>query len=124
MKLPTRNPVRVYLWITAAAFLYALGFNWCYVPNQIAFGVVAPSGQAQLILPIAALLLGVAVSSALIGACRNLVMQRVSTKLDVIVHTLLKLKRAMLVVVSGNRLIFTHSGSHSLVPCSRADLGS
>jgi len=52
--------------------------------NQVAFGVVAPSGQASLILPVAALLLGVAVSTALISACRNLVMQRVSMKLGVV----------------------------------------
>ena len=51
--------------------------------NQVAFGVVAPSGQVRLILPIAALLLGVAISTALITACRNLVMSRVSIKLDV-----------------------------------------
>lgn len=51
--------------------------------NQIAFGVVAPSGQVELILPIAALLLGTAVSSVLINACRNLVMTRISTKLSV-----------------------------------------
>ncbi len=51
--------------------------------NQIAFNVVAPSGQVELILPIAALLLGVALSSVLINACRNLVMTRISTKLDV-----------------------------------------
>ena len=52
--------------------------------NQVAFNVVAPSGQARLILPIGALLLGVAVSKALITACRNLVMARVSTKLNVV----------------------------------------
>ncbi len=51
--------------------------------NQIAFGTVVPSGQAGLILPIGALLLGVMVSSALIGVCRNLVMASVSLKLNV-----------------------------------------
>ena len=51
--------------------------------NQVAYGVVAPSGHASLILPIAALLVGVAVSSALINICRNLVMARISIKLDV-----------------------------------------
>ena len=72
-----------YLLVLAAALavtLVGLAPAWA---NQLAFGVVAPSGQAGLILPIAALLLGVAVSSALITACRNLVMARVSTKLDV-----------------------------------------
>ena len=51
--------------------------------NQVAYGVVAPSGQTGLILPIAALLVGVAVSTTLIGACRNLVMARVSQKLEI-----------------------------------------
>ena len=72
-----------YLLVLAAALavtLFGLVPAWA---NQIAFGVVAPSGQAGLILPVAALLLGAAVSTALIGACRNLVMARVSTKLEV-----------------------------------------
>ena len=73
-----------YLLVLAAALavvLIGLVPAWA---NQVAFGVVAPSGQARLILPIGALLLGVAVSMALISACRNLVMARVSTKLDII----------------------------------------
>ena len=73
-----------YLLVVAAALaatLVGLVPAWA---NQIAFGVVAPSGQAGLILPIAALLLGAAVSAALIGACRNLVMNRIATKLDVV----------------------------------------
>ena len=63
-----------------AVTLVGLAPAWA---NQIAFGVVAPSAQVALILPIAALLLGVAVASVLIGACRNMIMARVSTKLDV-----------------------------------------
>lgn len=51
--------------------------------NQIAFGVVVPSGQADLIAPIGALLVGVALASVLITACRNLVIQRVSLKMEV-----------------------------------------
>ena len=51
--------------------------------NKVAFGTVVPSGQADLIAPLGVLLLGVAVSSALIQACRNLVMARVSIKLDI-----------------------------------------
>ena len=73
-----------YLLVAAAALavtLVGLVPAWA---NQIAFGVVAPSGQAGLILPIAALLLGATVSSALIGACRNLVMNRIAIKLDVV----------------------------------------
>jgi NHLM bacteriocin system ABC transporter ATP-binding protein len=50
--------------------------------NNIAFGTVVPSGQADLIAPIGMLLLGVALSSALFGISRNLVMNRVSTKLQ------------------------------------------
>ena len=51
--------------------------------NKIAYGVVAPSGQAGLVLPIAALLVGVTVTSALISICRNLIMARISIKLDI-----------------------------------------
>ena len=51
--------------------------------NQLAFSTVAPSGQAGLIAPLGALLLGVSVSSLLFGICRNIVMARVSTKLRI-----------------------------------------
>lgn len=73
-----------YLLVLVAALAVALIGLFPAWANQVAFSVVAPSGQAGLILPIAALLLGVAVSSALIGSCRNLVMGRVSTKLDTV----------------------------------------
>lgn len=63
-----------------AAALVGLLPAWA---NQIAFGVVVPSGQAGLIAPIGALLVGVAVSTVIIGACRNLVMQRVALKMGV-----------------------------------------
>ncbi|HAM14638.1 MAG TPA: NHLP family bacteriocin export ABC transporter permease/ATPase subunit [Eggerthellaceae bacterium] len=72
-----------YLLVFLAALLLALIGLVPAQANQIAFGTVAPSGEASLILPIAALLLGAAVSTALIGASRNLVMARVSTKLDI-----------------------------------------
>lgn len=75
-----RNDYLLVLAAAAAAALIGLALPWA---NQVAFGVVAPSGQAALILPIAVLLLGVVVSTALINACRNLVMARVSVKLDV-----------------------------------------
>lgn len=52
--------------------------------NKIAFGTVVPSHRSELILPLAGLLLGVTVSTALINACRNLIMARVSTKIDVL----------------------------------------
>ena len=73
-----------YLLVFVAALavtLVGLAPAWA---NKLAFDVVAPSGQTGLILPIAALLLGVAVSTVLIGACRNLVMERITIKLDVI----------------------------------------
>ena len=34
-----------YLWITVASALYALGFCWCYDPNQIGFGGITGVGQ-------------------------------------------------------------------------------
>lgn len=52
--------------------------------NKIAFGTVVPSGQAELIAPITALLLGMSVSTTLISICRSLAMARVSTKIDVV----------------------------------------
>lgn len=55
--------------------------------NKIAFGVVAPSGKAELVLPIAMLLVGVAITSVLIRVCRNLVMARISLKLDATVES-------------------------------------
>ena len=52
--------------------------------NKVAFSVVVPSGDTGLILPIAALLVGVTISISLINICRNLIMKRVGVKLDVI----------------------------------------
>lgn len=51
--------------------------------NKVAFGVVAPSGQMELVLPIAALLVGVTITTTLFGICRNLIMARVSIKLSI-----------------------------------------
>ena len=36
-----------WLWITAASVVHAVGFNWCYVPNGIAFAGI--TGIAQII---------------------------------------------------------------------------
>ena len=63
-----------------AATLVGLLPAWA---NQVAFGIVVPSGQQSLILPIGGLLVGVAVSTVLINASRGLVMNRVSTKMDI-----------------------------------------
>lgn len=72
-----------YLLVLAAALVATLvGLLPAWV-NQMVFSVVVPSGQDALIAPIAALLLGVSVSTVIIGANRNLVMQRVSIKVGV-----------------------------------------
>lgn len=34
-----------YVWITIASIIYAVGFNWCYEPNQIGFGGITGVGQ-------------------------------------------------------------------------------
>jgi uncharacterized membrane-anchored protein YitT (DUF2179 family) len=39
--------IRPYLWLTVAAAIYAVGFNWCYKPNAIAFGGL--TGLAQVV---------------------------------------------------------------------------
>ena len=71
----------IYILITAlATTLVGLLPPWA---NQIVFGTVMPSGKASLIAPIGGLLLGVAISSTLFGICRNLMMARVSSKLDI-----------------------------------------
>ena len=72
-----------YLLVIVAALAVTLIGLFPAWANQIAFGTVAPSGQAGLIAPIGALLVGVAISTALISACRNVVMASVSMKLDV-----------------------------------------
>ena len=73
-----------YLLVFIAALVAALIGLVPAWANRIAFGTVVPSGQASLVAPVGALLLGVATATALIGACRNLVMARVSTKLDTV----------------------------------------
>lgn len=60
-----------YFYITVAALVYALGFNWCYAPNLIGFGGItgvaqiinaalpwAPIGTAVIILNIPLFILG------------------------------------------------------------------
>ncbi len=75
-----RGDYAVVLVAALAATLVGLFPAWA---NNVAFKLVVPSGYANLIVPIAALLVGVALSTILIGACRNLVMTRISLKLDV-----------------------------------------
>ena len=69
---------------TIAVTLIGLLPAWA---NKIAFGVVAPSGKAELVLPIAEILVGVVVTKALIGICRNILMARISLKLDVMAES-------------------------------------
>ena len=83
VRIFNRNDYLLVLLAALAVTLIGLTPAWA---NEVAFGVVAPSGQVDLILPVAALLLGVAVSTALISACRSLVMSRVSTKIDIVVE--------------------------------------
>ena len=47
MKEPLRKTLLAYVWITLASVIYAIGFNWCYEPNQIGFGGI--TGVAQII---------------------------------------------------------------------------
>ncbi len=44
-KSKIRQLVLSYLWITLASAVYAIGFDWCYVPNQIGFGGITGVGQ-------------------------------------------------------------------------------
>ncbi len=39
--------LRPFLWLTVASAIYAVGFNWCYKPNAIAFGGL--TGLAQVV---------------------------------------------------------------------------
>ncbi len=57
-----------------------VGFLPAYA-TSLAFGEVAPTGQVRLILPIAALLLGVSVASMLLRMTRKLVIERISIKI-------------------------------------------
>ena len=47
MKQKARQLFFSYLWITLASAAYALGFDWCYAPNEIGFGGI--TGLAQII---------------------------------------------------------------------------
>ena len=45
MNRVAKQYVLPYLWITLASAVYAVGFNWCYEPNQIGFGGITGVGQ-------------------------------------------------------------------------------
>ena len=48
MKSKAKQLILSYLVITVASAIYALGFDWCYAPNQIGFGGI--TGLAQVII--------------------------------------------------------------------------
>lgn len=72
-----------YVFVFMAALAATLVGVLPAMANQIAFKTVIPSGQSDLIAPIGALLVGVALSNTLINVCRNIVMARVTTKLRI-----------------------------------------
>ena len=39
------NALNCYLWITIGSVIYAIGFDWLYVPNGIGFGGITSLGQ-------------------------------------------------------------------------------
>ena len=81
MRVFDRSDYLLVLIAASVSMLIGLVPAWA---NNVAFGTVVPSGRANLVLPVGALLLGAVVSATLIGACRNLVMSRVSVKLNVV----------------------------------------
>ena len=45
MKQALKQYVLPYFWIALGSAVYAVGFNWCYVPNRIGFGGITGVGQ-------------------------------------------------------------------------------
>ncbi|MBR4870143.1 MAG: YitT family protein [Oscillospiraceae bacterium] len=43
--IPVREIFKTYFWVAAACLLYALSFNWFFVPNDLAFGGFTGIGQ-------------------------------------------------------------------------------
>ncbi len=50
MQKKISSTVLSYLWITAGCAIYALGFNWFFAPNDIAYGGV--TGLSQIVLQV------------------------------------------------------------------------
>jgi len=67
--------------VIVSAVISALVGLFPALASSLAYGEVAPSGQARLILPIAGLLLGVAVGTLLFQMNKNLVMNRIAIKI-------------------------------------------
>ena len=52
MKKILRSTFKNYVWITIGSFIYALGFDWMYVPNHIGVGGLTGLGQiANFLIP-------------------------------------------------------------------------
>ena len=68
--------------ILFSAFLAALTGLLPAWANHLALDTVIPSGQRNLILPLAGLLLGAAVARLLINSYRNLIISRATTKIE------------------------------------------
>jgi ABC-type bacteriocin/lantibiotic exporter with double-glycine peptidase domain len=75
---------RADIWLVALASLTVslLGMFSPYA-TKLLFDQVIPSGEAGLLLPMAVLLLGVSVSSVMIGIVKSLLMTRVQTKMNI-----------------------------------------
>ena len=67
--------------VIVSAVISALVGLFPALASSLAYGEVAPSGQARFILPIAGLLLGVAVGTLLFQMNKNLVMNRIAIKI-------------------------------------------
>ena len=66
--------------------------------NELIFGSVIQSGKIEVIIPIACLLVGVTISSALISITKSLIMSRIETKMNISVQS-----AAMMRVPPGQR---------------------
>ena len=66
--------------VSAIATIIGLLPAWA---NQVIFDQIVPYGKPSLVLPVAALLIGAALSQAVIGLAQSLVTARIGTKLNV-----------------------------------------
>ena len=71
-----------FLMIAAATLAVTLLGMFMPEVNAIVFSQVIPSGNAGLVLPMACLLVGVTVSTALMGAVKSLLLTRITTKMS------------------------------------------
>ncbi|MEA4898582.1 MAG: NHLP bacteriocin export ABC transporter permease/ATPase subunit [Christensenellaceae bacterium] len=69
----------------AALAATLIGMLSPYVSNLL-FGAVIPGGDGSLLIPLAALMIGVTVSTRLIGITRSLILGRVQTKMNIAVQ--------------------------------------